>query len=80
VERERETGERLVEWRGRERGTTREEDNALREEEEALRTRGRRRSSSKAKGKNRGHERGEEFLCPKRRDTNVVVSGNHVCM
>ena len=63
--------------RGRGRG--RQCTDLLREEE-TVATKGRRRSSSKAKGRNRGHARGEEFLCPKRRDTNAVVSGNRVCI
>ena len=41
---------------------------------------GGRRSSSKRKRRNIGHVRGKEFLCPKRRDSNAVVSGNFVCM
>jgi len=48
--------------------------------EEVLCSQGRRRSSSKGKEWNRGHTRGEEFLCPKIRDTNAVVSGNRVCI
>ena len=51
----------------------------LREEETAT-AKERRRGSNKAKERNRGHAWGEEFLCHKRIDTNVVVSGNRVCM
>jgi len=59
-----------------------EEDNALAEEGgEAMRGRGRQcTSSSKGKRRNIGHARGKEFLCPKKRDSNAVVSGNRVCM
>ena len=56
-----EGGGEAMRGRGRRRQCT-----DLLREEETVAANGRRRSSSKAKGRNRGHARGQEFLCPKR--------------
>jgi len=66
--------------RGRERGRQCTETKGSKATAAVAATKGGRRSSSKGKRRNRGHARGEEFLCPKRRDSNAVVSGNCICM